>query len=86
MNGPTQQRAHNAARAHWAHVTCDGVALPVMPQHDLPIEGHTQVEFQGVCPEAEGLGEALEGVLARPVRGPTVPDDQEIASRRLQPC
>jgi hypothetical protein len=55
-----------------------------MPQHDLLVEGQAQIEFERIRPKAKSLGEALESVLTRPVRGPTVSDDQEIASRRLQ--
>jgi hypothetical protein len=55
---------------------------PVMPQHQVPVVRDANVQFQGIGPQAEGLRKALQGILARLVRGPAVADDEELGPRR----
>ena len=56
---------------------------PVMPHYHLLVPGHAQVEFQGIGPQLQSGLEALQGIFARLVRGPPMPDNQEIAPWRL---
>ena len=87
IHGPIQHREHGVTQARRAYPVDDPIADaidPVMPQHQVPVVRHADVQFQGVGPQVQGLRKALQGILARVVWGPAVADDEEIGPRCLR--